>query len=438
MSWWQRLRDRPIVRGTAILGVTQLLASIAGLIRDRTLTNTFPGLDVVDVYLAAFRPSDLLFQAAIMSALGTVLVPVLARYHARGDRDELHRVLSSTMCLAGMSFGILSLVFAGLLPWLQPWLAGGFTGPSAELYIHFGRLALCTNFLFVFGTALGQYLLTEERYLAYGITPVLYTLGTIGGTIVLTPWLGAYGPMVGTLLGAIAYVAVRLSAALRAGARLQVRWWHPELHEMGRLMLPRVLSLSAFQGQLLVLDALATFLPAGSVTISNYARNFQSVLVGVVGIAVAQTIYAPLSKSVAAGAHDAFARSYRLGWWTILALTVPGAIALWLCAPLAAWLVHLSSQLTLFSLVLGIFAISVPLESLNHLQLRAFYAHRNTLLPSLAGIAGGMVTVGLAWGTIDSFGLPALALGYAAGELTKVVLLAVLLPRITSHWQHEY
>lgn len=430
LSFFKKWQGRPIVRGTVILAATQLLASVAGLLRDRMLTATFPGLGVVDVYLAAFRPSDLLFQAAVMSAMGTVLVPILAGYHARNDREGMDRVLSGSMVVGGLVFGAIALLLALALPWLQPVLAGGFTGDDARLYVTFGSLALLSNFLFVFGTALGQYLITEERYLAYGITPVLYTLGTIAGTILLTPWLGAYGPMVGTLLGAVLYVTVRLVAVLRAGAKLSLVFWHPDLKDMGRLMLPRILSLSAFQAQLLFLDGLATYLPAGSVTISNYARNFQSVLVGVVGIAVAQTVYAPLSKTAATRNDEAFDRLYRIGWISILALTVPGALVLWLAAPVAAWLVHLTAVLPLFALTLGVFALSVPLESLTHLQYRAFYAYKHTLWPSLAGIAGGAGAIVSAWLFIDQLGVVSLALGYAVGELLQVAVLAALLPLV--------
>jgi putative peptidoglycan lipid II flippase len=430
LSFFKNWHGRPMVRGTVILAATQLVASVAGLVRDRMLTATFPGLGVVDVYLAAFRPSDLLFQAAVMSAMGTVLVPILAGYHARHDRQGMDRVLSGSMVVGGLVFGAIALVLGLLLPWLQPVLAGGFTGPDARLYIVFGSLALLSNFLFVFGTALGQYLITEERYLAYGVTPILYTLGTIAGTVFLTPWFGAYGPMAGTLIGAVLYVLVRLAAVLRAGAKLSFVIWHPDLKDMGRLMLPRILSLSAFQLQLLFLDGLATYLPEGSVTISNYARNFQSVLVGVVGIAVAQTVYAPLSKTAATRNDASFDRLYRLGWISILALTVPGAVALWLAAPVAAWLVHLTAVLPLFALTLGVFAVSVPLESLTHLQYRAFYAYKHTLWPSLAGIAGGVGAIAAAWLFIGQWGVVALAAGYTIGELLQVVVLAALLPLV--------
>ena len=58
-------------------------------------------------------------------------------------------------------------------------------------------------------------------------------------------------------------------------------------------MLPRMFALGALQLQLLLFDTIASGLDAGSITINAYSRNFQSVLVGVAGIALAQSASTP-------------------------------------------------------------------------------------------------------------------------------------------------
>src|SRR3989344_2775037 len=196
------LSQQRILGGAAVLALTQLGASLAGLLRDRVLAQTFPGLDTVDVYIAAFRPSDLLFQMCIMAGFSVALVPFLAQYKAQDDQQQMNRLLSSVVAVAALAFGVLALVFAVFFPQAAPALTQ-FTGDSLQLYIQFGRIALLTNFLFVFGNAFGQYLITVQRYWVYGITPILYTLGTIFGTLYLVPYFGPYGPMIGTLIGGL-------------------------------------------------------------------------------------------------------------------------------------------------------------------------------------------------------------------------------------------
>ncbi len=424
----EHLGQHRLLGGALVLAVTQAAASVMGLVRDRLLNQTFPGLDTVDVYIASFRPSDLLFQIAIMSGISTVLLPMLARHTATGEKSEASALLSAVMTIGSLVFGVLALVLAVFFPVVAPLLVG-FHGESLELYILFGRLALVTNFLFVFGNALGQFLNVRKRYWIYGITPVLYTLGTIAGTVWLTPSVGQLGPMLGTLAGAMLYVAFRLAGAIAAGFRLTLRLWHKDLSTMGWLMLPRMLALAALQAQLLLFDTLASHLPAGSVTINSNARNFESFLVGVIGIALAQSAFAHLSESAAAKDYARFWLYIKKGvQWTLL-LTVPASAVLVLCTPVAEWLMHLQRVHALFALSLFTYALSVPFESLNHLYLRAYYSLHSTATPAVFSVLNGVIAITAAWLLAPAVGINAIPLGFLAGQCVSCVGLAALLPR---------
>ena len=425
--FWSSFHQHRLLGGAFSLAVTQAGASLAGLFRDRMLTKTFPGLDTVDVYIASFRPSDLLFQIAIMAGLSTVLVPLLARYKAHDQQDDMSDLLSSVIALGSIVFGVVALVLAILFPWIAPHLVS-FQGHSLELYIEFGRVALLTNFLFVCGNALGQYLITVQKYWIYGLTPIIYTVGTIFGTIYLTPMYGDRGPMIGTLIGAIVYVFFRLVGSRYSGFRWKPVLWHPDIKKMGWLMLPRMLALGALQLELLLFDTVASGLPHGSVTVNAYARNFQSVLVGVVGIAIAQSAFSLLSQSIARKQIKRFWIYMRKGIWMLLALTIPGSIVLVLVAPLAAHLVHLTNILPLFTLCLIFYAISIPFESLNHLVLRAYYSMHTTTTPAIFSVLNGVIAIVVAWLLAPKYGVYAIAIGYTAGQVISLIGLAVLLP----------
>ncbi len=407
--------------------MTQAGASIVGLVRDRMLTKTFPGLDTVDVYIASFRPSDLLFQIAIMAGLSTVLVPLLARYKARDLQKEMSDLLSSVIGLGSIIFGIIALLLAIFFPWVASHLVS-FEGASLELYIEFGRIALLTNFLFVCGNALGQYLVTEQKYWIYGLTPILYTLGTIVGTAFLTPFFGARGPMLGTLIGAVAYVLMRLIGAVYVGFRWRPILWHPDIKRMGWLMLPRMLALGALQMELLLFDTVASGLPQGSITVNAYARNFQSVLVGVVGIAIAQSAFSLLSQSIARKEIKRFWIYMKKSIVMLLLITIPGSVALVFLAPVAAYLVHLTSILPLFTLCLLFYAFSIPFESLNHLVLRAYYSMHTTTTPAVFSVLNGLVAIAVAWLLAPKYGVYAIAIGYTAGQVISLIGLMMLLP----------
>lgn len=416
--------------GAIVLALTQFAASFVGLIRDNLLARTFPGLGVVDVYVAAFRPSDLLFQVCIMSALGTVFVPILAAHKAHGRRDEINQVLTGTMAMGGALFGLIALVVGLAFPWIAQYLVH-FTGDDLTLYIRFGQLALLTNFLFVFGNSFGQYLITEQRYWIYGITPVLYTLGTIAGTLWLTPIVGVYGPMLGTVGGAVAYVLFRAGAVFHYGFRLPKKLLHPDLHHMGLLMLPRMFALGALQFQLLLFDTIASGLDGGSITINAYARNFQSVLVGIAGIALAQSAYSLMSQAAAKGEAHRFKIYVEKGLGMMFVMIIPASIVLMLASPIAARLVHLHTDAwyPVFRIALILYALSAPFESASHLLLRGFYAYKDTVTPAILVVGSAFFSVGIAAYFTPTLSVFALPLGYSVGQVLQASALGVLLMR---------
>lgn len=424
----ERFGQHRLLGGAFVLAVTQFAASVAGLVRDRTLAATYPGLDVVDVYIASFRPADLLFQVLVMSGIATVLVPLFSKHMAHDRREDADRLLTSVLAVGSIVFGFCAVVLAIFLPQLSGLLVG-FEGASKDLYIDMARLALLSNGLFLFGNAGGQYLVTRQRYWIYGLTPVVYTLGTIGGTVFLHEQYGGYAPMIGSLIGDVIYVLLRLGACLRLGFRF--RWagfLHPDVLTMGWLMLPRMAALGALQLQLLVFDALASRLDGGAVTINAYTRNFASVAVGVIGIALAQSAFSPLSHAAAKGERERFFVYLKRGTWWMIGLTIPAAVALVILTPVAQWLVHIDTAFTaLFASMILFYALSIPFESLNHLYLRAFYARHNTAIPAAMSVLNGAVAIAVAWVLLARIGPVALPIGFVAGQALSFVGLALYL-----------
>ena len=116
-------------------------------------------------------------------------------------------------------------------------------------------------------------------------------------------------------------------------------------------------------------------------------------------------------------------------------ITVVGSIVLFFIAESAIRLLlgggaFDEEDITRTGMVLALFALAVPLESLTHLLSRAVYATHETLLPSIASVVGFIVTVFVAEALIPS-GIVAIPASFAAGMAVKVVLLAiVLVPRM--------
>ncbi len=428
------LSQRRIAGGALVLSVTGLAASACGFFRDQAFSLMFPldkdPVGVASVYIAAFRPSDLLFQITVMSCLSVIMVPFLSSHLAHGRKEEMDRIITSTLMVFGGMFGLVALAMAIAFPWIAPHMVK-FTGESLELYIRFGRIALLTNFLFVVGNTFGQYLISIQRYWVYGLTPVIWSMGTILGVYLLTPVFGTLGPIVGTLIGTVLYVGLRLWSIAKAGFSFRMPeggWLHRELKDMGWLIIPRMAALGALQLQLLLLDRLASGLGPNMVAINQFASNFESVIPGLAGIAIAQSVFSLLSQAAAKGDHARFARNVRHGILCNLAIAIPGAAALAVLAFVPVWLLHLQPPVSMiFVQSLIIYAIAVPFESTNHILLRAFYSVKNTSWPAISSVVSCAIAVTAGSIAVASIGVYALAIAYVVAQVSQTLLLGVRL-----------
>ena len=118
-----------------------------------------------------------------------------------------------------------------------------------------------------------------NRFLVYAISPLLYNVGIIFGTVFLYPYFGLYGLVGGVIIGAVLHMALQIPFVASRG--LLPRFVFPidwkEVREVVFISFPRTLTLSANEIAEFFLIAFATLMGAGAVSIFNFSFNLQSV-----------------------------------------------------------------------------------------------------------------------------------------------------------------
>jgi putative peptidoglycan lipid II flippase len=432
---------RPLIRrflpaGGVLLSVLLFGSYLMGLLRDRTFARTFGAGAELDAYNAAFVLPELLLDVLVEAGLAAPFIPIFLRLRAVEDGGEADRfartILSGAITIMGVA-AVLMFVFAEATTGL---IAPGFAEDPAqrELYVSLFRVMLVTPILFAASLTLGQVMLAEQRFFWYGIAPLLYNGGIILGTVALSGSLGIYGPAVGAVIGATLHLGSRFIGLRKSTFRIGLGWRaRPDsLREFVGLMLPKMVSQPVEPITFLFFTNVASGLAAGSVTVVSYARNFQSVPVSLIGVAFALAVFPALSTAHATGDRRGFLRLLGSQALTIGVITTLGAIGLIMVGELAIRVLlgggaFGPDDVQRTAMVLGAFALSVPLESLSHLLSRAIYATRHTLLQVLASLAGLGITVAATLALLPEAGIVAIPLGFSIGQAGKLVLLALAL-----------
>ena len=406
---------------------------VMGLARDRIFARTFGAGAELDAYNAAFVLPELTLGVLVASGLAAPFVPIflgLKREDHAAARDFAQTILTGAVLAMGVA-GAMMLVLA---PATVSLVAPGFDAGERDLYVALFRLMLVTPILFAASTALGEVLVAERRFLAYGLAPLLYNGGIVIGTLMLAPSIGIFGGAVGAILGALLHLLIRVWGLRGTGVRPRPRFAirMPAVGDFIRLMLPKMLSQPGEQLTFLFFTAVASSLAAGSISAINFARNFQSVGVSLVGVAFSLAVFPVLSSSYAAGDRSGFTSALARTLATVSALTVAGAIFVFVVGRPAIEIflgggAFDAADVALTSAVLSAFALSIPLESITHVLSRAIYATRHTLLQVAASLTGLVATVGATLLLVGPLGILAVPIGFTIGQAVKVVLLVVVL-----------
>jgi putative peptidoglycan lipid II flippase len=316
------------------------------------------------------------------------------------------------------------------MPWLVHLVAPGFAADGKDLLIQTSRLMLLSPLGFGLSIAIGCALQGRHRFLTYALSPVVYNLTIILSIVWLAPHYGVVGVVGGVAIGAFVHAGVRLLELLRTGFRPQPHrpWKEPALAETVRLMLPRVAGLLAVQANLWIYNALASTLGEGNISIFNFARNFQSLPVSLFGIALATVLFPRLAEHFA---HDRPQDIVTLGQRAVtqlLFLTVPAMVGMMLVShPLVKLLLgsgeFTDTAVTTTSLALMVFALSIPLESIQHILARIFYAQHNVNTPVKIALVGAFINAVVCVVAMQWLGVYGLAFGFVVTALSQVVLL---------------
>ncbi|MEK7515051.1 MAG: murein biosynthesis integral membrane protein MurJ [Patescibacteria group bacterium] len=429
------------MRAGMLLAFFSFFAKATGLLRDRILASSFGAGDTLDIYYAAFRFPDLLFNLIVLGGIASAFIPIFVSYFEKQEEKawKLARVFGTW----AVTLTILGAVALGL----GADTVARFVGPGFDTFGQ-ERLALAITFmawspvLFAIGTIAGAVLQARERFFAYAVAPVLYNGGIIIGALYLAPHEmrsggdPVLGLVYGVLLGASLHALTQWVAARRAGFR-----WLPSWAVRGtgvlsvvRLMIPRTLALGAQQIGTTITTMAASLLPAGGVTVLALASNVHFVPVSLIAIAGATAAFPQLSRTAARSAWPEFRMLITQASLRISGLLLLAAGAgVYFAEPIARIAFGAGTatgpDLVLLSTAISVFMIGVVPQGLIHVVARGFYALQDTRTPLVAALCGIITTGGIIAGayTQGAFSLVALAGATVAGSVVQALVLTIIL-----------
>ncbi len=427
-----------------LLGGASVASRLLGVLRDRILAGTFGAGNELDIYYAAFRFPDLVFNLIIMGALSAGFIPVFIRFLHREDKKEAWALANCVANFTSLFLILFSLALFAFAPFLIKILTPGFSAEKIAETVKLTRIMAWSPFLLGLSAVLGNILQSLKRFFTYALAPILYNLSIIFGALVLVPRFGLAGLAWGVVLGSLIHFLTQIPSLVGTGYRYSFlfNWRQPGLKDILYLTSPRIMSVALLQLNFLAITVLASSLAIGSIAIFDLAYNIWSFPLGIFAASFVVASFPKLSEE--AGRQDwvAFKQSFIYTFRQILFYLIPASALFIILRAQIVRIILGTGKFTWSNTVLTVeslkfLTLGLLAEGLTLLLSRAFFSLEDSKTPFLWGLFGSVARIGLAWFFGRQLGVPGLALGFASGAILQMLALWFSLERRLKDFQDE-
>lgn len=430
--------NRKILRAVTSVAAAGLVVKLAAMAKEAVVAGAYGRSDAMDAFLAAFLIPNLLINL-LAESMNQALIPTMIRVRLREGHEEAQKLLSSSMLTLFVFLAAVSVGMGLMARSFFPLVAWGFPATKLDLAVRLFWGLLPMVVLSGMASNCAAVANAMESFALPALAPLVMPLCIIVGTVALQAGMGVWALVVSTVAGAALQAGLNGWAMQRQGFRMSLRWHQASeaTWEVARQYGPILLSSVVASGGLLVDQAFAATLPAGSVSTLVFAGKFVSVAVALLAGAVSSAITPYFSSMVAmrdwAGCRNAM-RTWagRMAW-----ASLPISVALIAGSRL---LVRLTLQHGRFgavdtaavAVVLAMYAIQVPFFVVSRVFYRFLLAMRRTDLILYCGVVNLVLDVVLDMVLMRWMGVAGIALATSLWTVSTLALLAFWSYRLLS------
>ena len=387
MSFLTKVQSAGIA--TLLLSMSIFLSRCIGLIRDKLISWNFGATTETDIYFIAFIIPDFINYLLAGGYFSIILVPLLTKYFAQGEREG-YRFFSTILTTVTLTIIFLTIVLWYYTPYLVPYIAKNLQGEDYDRLTLFIRIILPGQIFFLSGAVLSALLYMRKQFLVPALMPLIYNTSIIifGLLISSDGMIGyCYGVTIGAFFGAF---LLPLYTVIKGGIDYSFTVRHKGCIAFLILALPLMLGQSITMLEEQFIRIFGSYLSHGVVSVLSYARRIMLLPVGVVAQAIGVASYPFLASMITNGKKEEFISTLRSALNNTLYFLIPLTIFMILMSEQIVAILFYGGEFT-FSFVIAttpllqFLLMGVPAWGIQQVLVRGFYAHNDTIKPTIVG-----------------------------------------------------
>jgi putative peptidoglycan lipid II flippase len=434
---------RGLLGVASAIAVVTLVSKAVGFGRELVIAAVYGAGVAKDAYTAAYIiPSfALIMLGGLTGPFHTATQRVITSLRERGRGEEVPGVVTALGAWVTLVMGAGAIVACFAAPALIRGVASRAPAPVFELAV--SQLQIMAPLIVVGGWVGILCGISNDQgdYKRPSLSPLVASVAVIA-TVLWSP-----DPLMlawGTLIGGVGQVVLQAGAAVRmwrgrtAGSPVcSLR--HPEVRAVWRMLLPACVSSTIGTLAVVIGTNFASALPAGSISVFDYANKLIQLPLGVLMTALLIPVFPLLTRAVVAGDIDALRQRMAQGVSAIALVCMP-LVALFLAVgePIVAVVYQRGAFSTedaaATARVLALCALGIPAYAVRDLAVRVFYALNDGRTPLLVSVGSLGVTALAMASVVGPWGLDGLALVTSGVTVLNCLVVTWLLRRRLGVW----
>ena len=330
-----------LYRGFATVGGMTVISRLLGFVRDILIAAVLGASASSDAFFVALRVPNMFRRIFAEGAFNAAFIPLYTKkLHEVGE--DAARVYAGH-ALAGLTAVLITFVVLAEIaaPWLVMLLAPGFAEDPGKfrLTVLLVRIAM-PYLIFMSWVALYTGLLnTLGKFAAAAFAPSILNFVLIAVLLVLIATghgahqVAGVAMAWGVAISGLLQVAIVVFAAIRTGLRLKLErpQWTPDMKRLVHLAIPGIIAGGVAQIAIVIATIVAS-LEDRVVSWLYYADRIFQLPLGLIGVAVGVVLLPDLSHKLRSGDAHAVADSENRALEFSLLMTLPAAVALYVCS----------------------------------------------------------------------------------------------------------
>jgi len=437
--------QKTLYASTVVIIATMITARLLGIIKLRILTSFYSSSEL-DLYLAAFRVPDFIFDVLVAGSISACFIPIIMEMEEEKRHD---RVFPFTITLISIFLLVWLAVLFLIIPFryeLFSFLLRGYSIEKVRIVTDISMVLLVGQIPFMLlGNVFGALMQSRKQFLVPGLAPVFYNFGIILGILIFSPHMGLWAAVYGVLIGAFLYMLVVLPSIAFSNIQFPVHIvFDRYLRSFFRSFLPRAFSVITTQIDASVDLFLATLRGPGAYSAFYLAQTLQIIPVSFMGTAMAQTILPFFTDMHVKKNHARIMEQLTRITLLIFFVLVPVVAVFTVLRTPIIRLIYGSHKFdweatVTTATVFSVFALSIPFHTLYYIVTRVYFALHDTKTPFFVGAVSTVMNSVLSYVFVAVLHYPIwyLALSFSFSITLNTAILYYLLVRRLDHIQFK-